>query len=194
MGNIRGKYKNANGKDVTEKQMLFCREYIIDFNAKQAAIRAGYPEKSAAVEAHKLLKTAPIQNYLSSIKKEVSDRLNVTVDDIMKELMSIGFSNIRDFIDDDNKIKNLSSVKRKKTSSISHYKITRSEFGKGSHEGKKETVEIRFHDKLSALEKIAKRINFYPDGMSAEGDGSGETVHMDADEFLNFVNRKIGQV
>jgi len=51
--------------DLTEKQRLFCLEYIKDFNATQAAIRAGYSVKGAAVLASNLLTNNKIQQELA---------------------------------------------------------------------------------------------------------------------------------
>ena len=54
---------------MTEKQEAFCREYLIDYNATQAAIRAGYSEKTARSIANKMLTNADIKKRLSELKQ-----------------------------------------------------------------------------------------------------------------------------
>lgn len=55
---------------MTEKQEAFCREYLIDYNATQAAIRAGYSEQGANTTASKLLANTNIKKRLSELKKD----------------------------------------------------------------------------------------------------------------------------
>lgn len=54
---------------MTEKQEAFCREYLIDYNATQAAIRAGYSEKTARSIANKMLTNADVKKRLSELKQ-----------------------------------------------------------------------------------------------------------------------------
>lgn len=54
---------------MTEKQEAFCREYLIDYNATQAAIRVGYSEKTARSIANKMLTNADIKKRLSELKQ-----------------------------------------------------------------------------------------------------------------------------
>lgn len=55
---------------MTEKQEAFCREYLIDYNATQAAIRAGYSEKGANGQGTRLLANASIKSRLAELKAE----------------------------------------------------------------------------------------------------------------------------
>ena len=55
---------------MTEKQEAFCREYLIDYNATQAAIRAGYSEKTAKVTGYKMLQRDAIKAYITTLKDE----------------------------------------------------------------------------------------------------------------------------
>jgi len=82
---------------LTPKQKLFVQEYLIDLNATQAAIRAGYSEKTAAViGAENLIKP----NIATSIQKSMNSReqrTEITQDKVLLELAKIGFSNGSDF-------------------------------------------------------------------------------------------------
>ena len=66
--------------DLKPKQIRFCHEYLIDYNGQQAAVRAGYGEKSAAVQASRLLKNDKILSYIRAQQKEQLQRLTVNAD------------------------------------------------------------------------------------------------------------------
>lgn len=80
---------------LTEKQKRFCEEYLIDLNATQAYIRAGYSAKkkdTARVESSKLLTKPNIQNYISELQKFQSERTGITADNVLKELQKVAFA------------------------------------------------------------------------------------------------------
>ena len=67
------------------KQEAFCREYIVDLNATQAAIRAGYSEKTANRIASQLLSKVDIQERNSELLKERSNRTQITADWVLEQ-------------------------------------------------------------------------------------------------------------
>lgn len=75
--------------ELNPKQQRFVEEYLIDMNATQAAIRAGYSEKTAAVIGAENLIKPNIQAELSKRIKATSERLQITQDDVIKELRAI---------------------------------------------------------------------------------------------------------
>lgn len=80
---------------LTEKQKRFCEEYLIDLNATQSYLRAGYKAKSneiARVESHKLLTKPNIQQYIEELREEQSKRTEITADKVLEELGSVGFN------------------------------------------------------------------------------------------------------
>lgn len=79
---------------MTEKQTKFCEEYLIDLNATQAAIRAGYSEKTAYSIGNENLKKPEIQNYIKKRKTEQQEKTDITRDDIIKALQRFGFAEI----------------------------------------------------------------------------------------------------
>lgn len=80
--------------NLTEKQKKFCDEYLFDFNATQAAIRAGYSEKTANRIGSENLSKPDIQKYISDRQKEAQERSDITRDGILEELKKIGFAEI----------------------------------------------------------------------------------------------------
>lgn len=82
---------------MTAKQQRFCDEYLIDLNATQAAIRAGYSEKTANEQGARLLAKVSIQTYIQERKQDRVERTEITQDMVLKELALIAFSNAADY-------------------------------------------------------------------------------------------------
>lgn len=74
---------------MTEKQRLFCDEYLIDLNATQAAIRAGYSEKYAHTNVSKLLQNTTIREYIENRIAEKEDKLIAKQNEVLKYLTSV---------------------------------------------------------------------------------------------------------
>ncbi len=74
---------------MTTKQKLFCDEYLIDLNATQAAIRAGYSQKTAGAMGAENLKKPYIREYIDKRLAEIEDALVAKQDEVMKYLTSV---------------------------------------------------------------------------------------------------------
>ena len=74
---------------MTAKQQRFCDEYLIDLNATQAAIRAGYSEKTAAVIATENLRKPNIRDYIEKRMAEKEEALIAKQDEVMKYLTAV---------------------------------------------------------------------------------------------------------
>ena len=73
---------------LTPKQRKFCNEYMLDLNATQAAIRAGYSKRTAMEQGYQLLQKTSVQEYLSKLKQKVEDKYNITQDSLIREITS----------------------------------------------------------------------------------------------------------
>ena len=82
---------------LNDMQEMFCREYVIDFNGTQAAIRAGYSERSSAQIAWDLLRKHEIQELIQAEIKRLHEATGITAQRIREELAKIAFSDMRDF-------------------------------------------------------------------------------------------------
>ena len=69
------------------KRQRFCQEYIIDSNCTQAAIRAGYSEKTAHAQGSRLLKDVEVRERIDELRAEHSKRLEITVDSLTQFLL-----------------------------------------------------------------------------------------------------------
>ena len=74
------------------KQKRFCEEYILDLNATQAYIRAGYSKNGSAVSASKLLTNTNICEYITLLQVETQERTKVTLDEVVARINNIGIN------------------------------------------------------------------------------------------------------
>lgn len=149
-------------KKLTAKQERFCEEYIIDLNATQAAIRAGYSVDTARSIGCENLTKPDVVDRIAELKGGLRDKNVDLAQRVVDELQKIGFSNIADFVEKGNSIKDLSTIERDLTAAVSSVKksVTTFEDGDGN-EGEKTTVEFKFWDKNAALEKLGKHLGIF---------------------------------
>jgi len=85
--------------ELTTKQKMFCDEYLIDLNATQAAIRAGYSVKTASRIAVELLTKTHVTDRIQERMKDREKRTGITQDMVLKELANIAFDNISNYLE-----------------------------------------------------------------------------------------------
>lgn len=137
---------------LTEKQKRFADEYLIDLNATQAAIRAGYSPRSAGEQASRLLKNAKVRAYIDERMAELSRRTGVNQERILRELARIAFVNAPDLINmADATVREDATVDDMAAIASVRVKIIPTENGQGIER------EIRLADKIRALDLLGKR-------------------------------------
>lgn len=137
---------------LTEKQKRFADEYLIDLNATQAAIRAGYSSKTAGEQASRLLKNAKVRAYIDERMAELSRRTGVNQERILRELARIAFVNAPDLINmEDATIREDAAVDDMAAIASVRVKVIPTENGQGIER------EIRLADKIRALDLLGKR-------------------------------------
>ncbi|HAL7886072.1 TPA: terminase small subunit, partial [Escherichia coli] len=73
-------------KQLTPKQELFCREYLKDLNGTQAAIRAGYSEKTANEQASRLLANVNVQKFVAELKSARVEQTGIDAAYVLRRL------------------------------------------------------------------------------------------------------------
>lgn len=142
---------------LTDKQQKFVDEYLIDLNATQAAIRAGYSVKTANEQGARLLANVSIQEAISKAMAERSKRTGVNQDRVVLELAKIAFVRMTDVVDSNGKIKHGASADDLSCIESIKYKESDNEFG-GSVER-----EVKIASKLKALELLGKHLGMWND-------------------------------
>jgi phage terminase small subunit len=141
-------------EDLSPKQKLFCEEYIIDHNATQAAIRAGYSSKTARAIGAENLTKPNIENYIKKLKGGLAARHEITKDMIVQELYNIGFADIRKVFDEKGRVKNIVDIDSSTAAAIMSIEVDEKKGAKPST-----TKKIRFNSKISALERLATMLD-----------------------------------
>ena len=146
---------------VTKKQKRFVEEYLIDLNATQAAIRAGYSPKTAKDIGCENLAKPNISDAIDKAMAERSRRTGINQDRILLELARIGLAKITDVVDPDTG-KILPDASDDDLACIQSIKIKPNEFGTER--------EVKLYDKKSALVDLGKHLGLFKDKVELGGD------------------------
>lgn len=76
-------------KGLRDQQEAFCQEYLADLNATQAAIRAGYKQKTAHQQGHALLRNPKVAARIAQMKAERAERAKLTADDVLNRIAAV---------------------------------------------------------------------------------------------------------
>ena len=142
---------------LTEKQQRFVDEYLIDLNATQAAIRAGYSAKTADVQCSRMLGNVKVQQAISEAMAERSKRTGINQDRVVLELAKIALVKITDVVDSKGRIKDTATADD--LACIESIKYKESESGTGSSVER----EVKIASKLKALELLGKHLGMWND-------------------------------
>ncbi|MDD3049730.1 MAG: terminase small subunit [Candidatus Cloacimonetes bacterium] len=149
---------------LTKKQQTFVDEYLIDLNATQAAIRAGYSTQTAKDIACENLAKPNIKNAIDQALAARSKRTGVNQDRVIQELAKIAFLNPSDVINMQN-ASVLADANKDDLSCISSVKIKKS----SSDTGDSIEREIKTYDKLKALDLLGRHLGMFNDKIKIEG-------------------------
>lgn len=86
---------------LTPRQRRFVEEYLLDLNATQAAIRAGYSERTANEQGARLLANVSVRQAIQEGQKERSERTHVQADAVLRDLATLCHSRVTDYVIDD---------------------------------------------------------------------------------------------
>lgn len=159
-------------KPITPKQQRFVEEYLVDCNGTQAAIRAGYSARTANVQASQLLAKLSIQEAIQAARAERARRVEqstgreLSPDRVLKEYLDLAFNDLRDCFEqvgDTLKIKHLKDWPESIGRSLAAVKVKRHIEGRGEDAREVEVIEFKLHDKLNALEKLARHLGLLKD-------------------------------
>ena len=167
---------------LTDKQKRFCEEYLIDLNATQAAIRAGYSPKTAEKTASRLLRNVKVQEYIAKRQKELSRSTEVTQERVIRELALIAFSNTADYahvvekkmkaevggmlvniLDEEGKPATYRTVEPVLTEELTEEQKRALAVIKKGRDG----LEVKPCDKVRALELLGKHLGMFTDKIEA---------------------------
>ncbi|MDD3020935.1 MAG: terminase small subunit [Alphaproteobacteria bacterium] len=190
---------------LTPKQKQFVSEYLIDLNATQAAIRAGYSKKTADVQGVRMLGNVKVQEALNKAMNKREQRTEITQDRVLKELAKIAFSNGSDFA----KVVTKPVMKQRINETTGEWEEKEveeqfveltdtdqlSEDKKAAIAGIKEGkfgIEVQSCDKVKALELIGKHLGMFKDKVELSGQVNNPYEGLTTEQLLKLIGDENG--
>lgn len=159
---------------MTEKQKVFCDEYLIDFNATRAykvAYKNCKKDETANVNGSRLLRNAKVQEYIEERKENLKKRIEITQEDVINQLARIAFGDIRKIYNENGSLKNIQDLDNDTAAIITGIETTEEFDGYG--EDKVQigyTKKIKMAEKTKALDLLGKYFGIFKDKVEVSQD------------------------
>lgn len=164
---------------LTAKQERFIQEYLLDLNATQAAIRAGYKAHAAAATGSENLRKPLIAEAIAAVQAQRSAKFSIGLDKVLIELARLAFANMADYItttDKGDAFVDLSKLTREQAAAIQEVTIEEFMDGKGEDARECKRVKFKLADKRGPLTDLCKHLGGFieriaevnPDGSPIE--------------------------
>lgn len=144
-------------KALTAKQAQFVREYLIDLNATQAAIRAGYSPATANEQGARLLANVSVRSEVQKAKEARGEKTDITAARVLQEIARLAFFDTRKLLDADGNPVPIQELDDDTAAAIAGLEVSQS----GAGDAKWTVKKYKVADKNSALEKLAKHLGIY---------------------------------
>ena len=156
---------------MTPKQERFIAEYLIDLNATQAAIRAGYSPKTAKQQASGLLSNVNLSGKLAEARAKQAEAAGIRASDVLGHMRHVGFSDPRRLLDERGNMLPMKDWPDDVAAAFSPLELTKRNLtaGDGVQE---EVVKVKAWDKLKALERLGEHLGLW----EPKGNVSGTLV------------------
>ncbi|MEG5932263.1 terminase small subunit [Enterobacter hormaechei subsp. steigerwaltii] len=141
---------------LTDKQEMFCREYLIDLNATQAAIRAGYSAKTANRTASENLSKPDVQSRIAELKAQRNDLVGINATYVLNRLVEIDQMDVLDILASTGELKPVAEWPKVWRTTLSGLDVMEM-----ASEGNAAALlkKIKWPDKVKNLELLGKHID-----------------------------------
>lgn len=159
------------------KAAKFVTEYLVDLNATQAAIRAGYAKDSAGVAGSRLLKSAKVKAAVDAAISERAKRTEITADRVLQELWRIATSDIAKAFDGSGNLLPVHQMAPEARAALAG--VETEELLDGQGEERKavgQSRKVKHWDKVKALELVGKHLGMWKDKVEVSGEAGGPMV------------------
>lgn len=157
---------------LSPKQRRFVEEYLVDLNATQAAIRAGYSVTSARALGCQLLSKPDVADAVKAGQTKLAKKSGVTAERLIEEYAKLGFSNMADYITGEGAERgvDLSALTRDQAAAISEMTVETYLEGKGDEAERIKRVKFKLADKKGALDSMARHLGMFTDHLVVKHD------------------------
>ncbi|HFH3380346.1 TPA: terminase small subunit [Pseudomonas aeruginosa] len=144
---------------LTKKQRLFVDEYLLDLNATQAAIRAGYSTRRATEIGYQLLQRPEVAQAIQAAMAERSKRTEVEADYVIRRLREIDEMDVLDILEDDGSFRSIRDWPRAWRQFLSGIEIAELFEGRGDDRRIAGVLrKVKWPDKLRNLELLSRHV------------------------------------
>lgn len=143
---------------MTPKQKRFVEEYLVDLNATQAYLRAGYSEEGAGQSGFNLLKNTEIQEAIRKAMQERSARTQITADRVLEELALIGFARTTDVM-----TWGPNGVNVRNSGELGDAAAAVAEVSESATKEGDILIKVKMHDKQAALVSLGRHLGLFQD-------------------------------
>lgn len=160
-------------EELTPKQARFVEEYLLSLNAKQAAIRAGYSQKTAQVIGNENLTKPLVQRAIADARAKLSAKLQVEREDLLRELLKIAFANSLDYmrvLPNGEPAVDFSALTRDQAAAIAEFQVDDYIDGRGEDAREVKRVRFKLGDKRGAIMDAAKLLGHVEDRVRVNGE------------------------
>lgn len=151
---------------LTPKQELFVHEYLIDLNATQAAIRAGYSEKTAAAIGSENLLKPEIKSAIEELQGKRLGKTEITGERVLAAIAEIAFGDLRRMFDENGALKRPTDWDDETAAAVAGIEVITVSKGEGEIE---HVAKIKRADRLRALDMLARHHSLYNDKLELTG-------------------------
>lgn len=154
---------------LTPQQRLFAHEYLVDSNATRAAIRAGYPPRSAYKRGSDLLKNSQIRKLVAAGTRKLTERTGITVERAVLELRRILTVDVAGAFDETGCLKPLSEIPEDVRRAISGLEVEEVQQECEDDDGETETIKVgrvvkmKFWSKTDASQQLLRKLGAFRD-------------------------------
>jgi len=145
-------------KSLTPKQQRFVAEYLIDLNATQAAVRAGYSEKTANEQGARLLANASVAEAVAKGKAGQLEKADISATRVLEEMRRLAFSDVRALFDDKGRLRRPHEWTAEAAASVAGFEVT-----------DQRTLKVKVWDKSRNLEMLARHLALFKDKLELTG-------------------------
>lgn len=159
---------------LTDKQRRFVDEYLVDLNATQAAIRAGYSQKTASSQGERLLRKVEVAAALAAAQRERSARVKVDADYVLVRMVEIDQMDVLDIMTDRMELKPVSEWPRAWRQYLSDFDLSELFEGTGDERAMMGMLKkVRWRDKTKNLEMLGRHFGMIKDRVEHSGPNGG---------------------
>jgi phage terminase small subunit len=172
---------------LTDKEEKFCQEYVKSLNKTRAAKWAGYSSHTAKEIGYENFTKPHIQQRIKEIREEFKQKLGIDEYSVLAELASLAFANIRDFIGSENKIKDLSKIRKEKLKAVASIKVTETKSTLEGVDAKKVTTELKLINKRDALLDLGKHLGIFSEDHRLKIDTPADSHNLSDEQFKQLL-------